>query len=121
MRAPVKIFVFIIAAILLSGLIGWAIYDPDDLRHKTIGYSEEEQKAAWNNVEKTQNEVLHELDARKLEAEIRLVELRRGEAAASRYRMCHTYPPTTKQHQLECERLDKQVRHDDAEADKHPW
>jgi hypothetical protein len=41
-----KTFVLITAAILLAGLIGWAVYDPDDLLHKTIGYSDEEQKAA---------------------------------------------------------------------------
>jgi hypothetical protein len=116
-----KTFVLITAAILLAGLIGWAVYDPDDLLHKTIGYSDEEQKAAWDKVDKTQSEVLQSIEARKLEAGIRFVELKHGEAAASRYRMCHTYPPTTKQHQLECERLDKQFRRDEAEADKHPW
>jgi hypothetical protein len=64
--------------------------------------------------ERMQNNLTRELDAELLEQKVKLMELRRGPAAAATYRMCHTYPPTTKQHELECKRLDAQFRRDEA-------
>ena len=55
-----------------------------------------------------------EQKARLLESQIRFIRFRQGEAAAARYRQCHTSPPTTKRDQLECQRLDQQVARYDA-------
>lgn len=62
-----------------------------------------------------------DLDAELLAEDVKLVTLRHGEAAGRTYDLCHTFPPTTKAHKLECERLDKQKARDDANAEKHPW
>jgi hypothetical protein len=67
-------------------------------------------------------EVNHDLDQRLLDAKKRLVELRYGEATAAKYELCHKYPPTTKQHQLECKKLDDRLARDDARHEKkNPW
>jgi hypothetical protein len=118
---PMKLVLQISAAALVVGLIGWGVSDPTGFRHKFWGYSQEEQKAAWQEVDDTIDRSKRELDERLLEAKIRTVELRYGDAAASKYRLCHTYPPETKQHQLECKRLDDQLARDDAKDAKHPW
>ena len=74
------------------------------------GPSKEEIDAKWEKVRQQQQaEWDREQKARLLEWQIRVIRLRRGEAAAARYRLCHTYPPTAKQDQLECKQLDEQV------------
>jgi hypothetical protein len=116
-----KLIVKIAVGILLAMLIGWAVHDPDDFRHKFWGYSQEEINKSIQNSDDTAAQVKGEMDAQLLESTIHLIELRYGETAASRYRLCHTYPPTTKQHQLECKRLDDRLARDDAKREKHPW
>jgi hypothetical protein len=116
-----KNLMIITVAVVLAGLFGWAVYDSADLRHKTIGYSEHEIHNSELELQTAIAKSNRDLDERLLEADIRLVELWYGPAAASRYRLSHTYPPTTKQHQLQCERLDKQFRSDSAKPDKDPW
>jgi len=88
----------------------------------------------WQNAEKaersaqalralgdTSARIRQQNEAQLLEAQTRLVSLRRGEAAAATYHLCHTHPPTTKEHQAECRRLDAQLAQDEANDAKHPW
>jgi hypothetical protein len=79
------------------------------------GPSKEEIDAKWEKVRQQQQaEWDREQKARLLESQIRFIRFRQGEAAAARYRQCHTTPPTTQQDQLECKRLDEQVARYDA-------
>ena len=65
---------------------------------------------AWDKArQQRQAEWDREQEARLFESQVRLVRLRRGEAAASKYRVCHVYPPKTKQDQVECRHLDEVV------------
>jgi hypothetical protein len=117
----VKLILQITAAVLVAALVFWWISDPDGFRHKLWGYSAEEQKAAWQEVDNTVARSKREMDERLLEARVHLIEMRHGEASASTYRLCHTNPPQTKQHQEECKRLDAQVARDEARDNKNPW
>src|SRR5437879_5908238 len=113
--SPMKLFVVVTAAILCAGLIGWAVYDPDDLRHKTVGYSEKEitrsqqefETAIAQTVGHPLNETKAQADARDLEYQIEAIEALYGTKTASAYRVCHTSTPKTKQDQLKCKRLDE--------------
>ena len=116
-----KLVLAVTAGILIAALIGWWVADPDGFRHKLWGYSQEETNKSWQDVHNTQDRVLRQLEAETLESTIHIVEMRYGEAAASKYRLCHTYPPKTKQHQLECKRLDDRVARNAARDTKHPW
>ena len=79
------------------------------------GPSKEEIDTKWEKVRQQQQARWdREQKARLLESQIRFIRFRRGEAAAARYRQCHTYPPRTKQDQLECKQLDEQVARYDA-------
>ena len=60
-------------------------------------------------------------DAELVEARAHMAELRYGDAAGSLYRLCHKYPPTTKEHQQKCKALDDRMARDDAKDAKHPW
>jgi DNA-binding transcriptional regulator YbjK len=115
----VKQTLFIAAGVLLAGVIGWAVADPDGLRHATVGYSDTEQKQAWKQVEQTQAQVLRHLEERTLEAEIRLAETRYGEGRL--YRLCHESAPTAKQNKARCQQLNDKMTRADAEYAKHPW
>jgi hypothetical protein len=117
----VKLVLQIAAGALLTALIVWWVADPDGFRHKLWGSSQAEIDQAWQEVDNTIAQSKREMDERLLEAKIHTVELRYGDAAASRYRLCHTYPPEAKQHQLECKRLDDRVARDDARDAKNPW
>ena len=44
-----KLVVQIVAALLISGLIGWAAYNPTDLRHKAFGTTREENDKIWRD------------------------------------------------------------------------
>jgi len=120
-----KLILIIAAGALLAGMIGWAAYDTDGFRHSLWGYSQAEQKKAWAEYQTTVARSNQRLDAELLESSTRVVTLRHGEAAGSKYRKCHSEPPTTKAHKAECERLDKQKAREDAqfeaEQKKHPW
>jgi hypothetical protein len=120
-ESPMKLILIIAAGVLLATMVGWAIYDSEGFRHATVGYSQDEQNRAAQQLQTAILESTRSLDADLLEAEVKLVTLRHGESTGARYRMCHTYPPTTKAHKLECERLDKQKARDDANDTKHPW
>jgi len=79
------------------------------------GPSKEEIAAKWEKARQQQQAQWdQEQKARLLESQIRFVRFRLGEAAADRYRQCHTYTPATKQDQLECKQLDEQVARYDA-------
>src|SRR5437660_11587374 len=99
--SPMKLFAVITAAILCAGLIGWAVYDPDDLRHKTIGYSQQEINNSWKHVEEVEaqvlghpvNETKAQADARDLAYQIEAIEGLYGKKTAEAYRICHTSTP----------------------------
>jgi hypothetical protein len=79
------------------------------------GPSKEEIAAKWEKARQQQQAQWdREQKALLLESQIRFIRFRLGEAAADRYRQCHTYPPATKQDQLECKQLDEQVARYDA-------
>jgi hypothetical protein len=78
------------------------------------GPSKEEIAARSEKLRQQQAEWDREQKVRLLESQIRFIRFRQGEAAAARYRQCHTTPPTTQQDQLECKRLDEQVARYDA-------
>jgi len=44
-----KLILQIVAAILISGLIGWAAYNPTDLRNKALGTTPEENDKAFRD------------------------------------------------------------------------
>jgi hypothetical protein len=113
-----KLILSVGVGVLMAGLLIWWIADPDGFRHKVWGYSQAEKDEAWQKVQNTQDEVKHDLDAQILASNIRIVELRYGEAAAATYKLCHTYPPTTKQHRLECKKLDDRLARDEARDTK---
>ena len=110
-----KLFVVVTAAILCAGLIGWAVFDPTDLRHKTVGYSQQEINRSSLELQKVEaqilghpvNETKAQADARDLEYQIEAIEALYGTKTASAYRVCHTSTPKTKQDQLKCKRLDE--------------
>jgi hypothetical protein len=117
-----KFVLSIAVGVFIAGMLLWWMSDPDGFRHKLFGYSQSEIDQSWEKVRQQEAEVKHELDDRLLEAKTRTVELRYGEAAASKYNLCHKYPPTTKQHQLECQKLDDRLARDDARDEKkNPW
>ena len=117
-----KLVLSIVAGVLIAGLLIWWMADPDGFRHSLFGYSQTEIDQSWNKVRQTEAEIKNQLDERLLEAQIRHVELVYGEAAAAKYRLCHEYPPTTKQHQLECKKLDDRLARDEARDEKkNPW
>jgi hypothetical protein len=117
-----KLILSITAGVVIAAMLVWWISDPDGFRHKLWGYSQAEQDEAWENVHRTEDAVKRDLDAQLLAAKIRSVELRYGEAAAATYKLCHTSPPTTKQHQIECKKLDDRLARDEARDDKkNPW
>lgn len=117
-----KLVLSIAAGVFVAGMLIWWVSDPDGFRHKTIGYSQSEIDQSWDKVRTQEALVNRELDERLLEAKRRNVELRYGEAPAAKYELCHKYPPTTKQHQLECKKLDDQLARDDARDEKkNPW
>jgi hypothetical protein len=115
-----KVFFSIFAAILLASS-WWFASDPTGFRHTVFGYSNQERKAASEDVHRASAEFNRDLDKRLLDAQTRSVELRYGEAAASTYRLCHTNPPITNRHQLECKRLDEQKKRDDVAEPENPW
>jgi hypothetical protein len=63
---------------MLAGLFGWAVYDPEGLRHKTVGYSEHEINNSSLELQTAIAKSSHDLDVQLWEAQTRLVELRRG-------------------------------------------
>ncbi len=116
-----KLFFTIAAALLVVGLIGWATVDSTGFRHTFAGYSNEEIEQTKLKFDTTQAQIQNRLDERLLETKIRLVELVLGEAAAGKYEMCHKYPPTTKQHKADCQKLDERVAKIEAQQAKDPW
>jgi hypothetical protein len=84
---------------------------------------QEEQKRDLDEAKRKLDEdsarVTHQLDAQLLEAEVRLAETRFGQG--SLYRLCHEYPPTTKEHRRKCKALDDKMARADAQSVKHPW
>jgi hypothetical protein len=117
-----KLVLSIAAGVLIAGLLIWWMSDPNGFRHKLFGYSQSEIDQSWERVHAQEAEVHRELDERLLQAKIRHVELVYGEATAATYKLCHKWPPTTKQHQLECKKLDDRIARDDArDAKKNPW
>ena len=116
-----KLVLAIAAGVLIAALIGWLVSDPDGFRHKLWGYSKEEIDQSFQDVDRAAEQSRREIEARTFETEVQIVELRHGAAVAATYRLCHMHPPTTKQHQLECKRLDEHYKRDDAPDAKHPW
>ena len=116
-----KQFLVITASLLLVGAIGWAIHNPEGFRHRLFGYSKEEKKQASEAYDRSVKDSIDRVNAQTFELEVELVTRRHGEAAGTTYRLCHTRPPTTEEHQQECERIKKQKMKDDAESAKHPW
>jgi hypothetical protein len=117
-----KLVASIAAGGLIAGMLLWWMSDPYGFRHKLFGYSQAEINRSQMEFQTQVARVNRELDDRLLEAKKRNVELRYGEAAAAKYELCHKYPPTTKQHQLECKKLDDRLARDQARDEKkNPW
>ncbi len=116
-----KLILKITAAILLAGLIGWAVVDFTSFRHTFAGYNKEEIEQAQHEYDRTRAEVQRGLDRQILDLRAKRVDYHFGEAAGATYRLCHEHPPETKKHQQECKRLDDQLAVMDAADAKHPW
>ena len=117
-----KLILFLAAGVLLAAMLVRWIANPDGFRHNLWGYSQAEKDEAWEDVRRTKDAVKRDLDQQLLATKIRSVELRNGEAAAATYKLCHMYPPTTEQHQLECKKLDDRLARDEArDTKKKPW
>jgi hypothetical protein len=90
-----KLVLAIAGGTLLAGMLLWWMSDPDGFRHKVWGYSQEEIKADEDKLDRMQADLHPKLADELLDAETRSVELRYGDAAAAKYRLCHTQPPKT--------------------------
>lgn len=100
---------FLILCVLLLVV---AISHEEDRRHQ-------QADEAIRNLQAESARYTAETDARILELRAHLAEMRYGEGAL--YRLCHQYPPTTKEHQAKCKALDDRMARDDAKDAKHPW
>lgn len=116
-----KLILSIAAAILVAVAVGWSAVDYDGFRHTFAGYNQREIDHAQLELRTQISRSNRELDDRLLETQIRHVELTLGEAAASTYRLCHAYPPTTPQHKAKCKRIDDQLAKVEAEESRNPW
>jgi hypothetical protein len=105
---------FTVAAFVLIAIAGIKI---SDYRDET----ELRRKKAQDNYEQSVFESNRRLAVALLQAKIDFVRLKRGEAAALTYQLCHTSPPKTEKHRQQCRRLDEQVDSDEKEQAKHPW
>jgi hypothetical protein len=99
----------IVVGVILAIVAVWAVKNPDDLRHKTIGYSQEEKAEAWKRYGSAVAESTTRLDHDILETEIQLIRMTRGTGPAESYRYCHTDPPKNERERKSCAVLDKQV------------
>ena len=103
-----KSILFTAAGVLIAILTAWALYSPDDLRHKTVGYNDQEIAQAQAEYESTVASTTRELDRQVLETEIERIRLAYGNATALDYEVCHT-APTTAEHK-HCAALDKRLK-----------
>ena len=62
-----KQILYIAVGVLVAIVVVWAIENPDDLRHKTIGYSQEEKDEAWEKYHNAVSESTARLKAATLE------------------------------------------------------
>jgi len=108
MKAVIVVLLLVVAVI---GGIVW--YNNAEAENKR------KYEEAVRNLDETQESVSYELDRRLLESSVQLAETRFGQG--SLYRLCHEYPPTTKEHQRKCKALDDKMARADAADKKHPW
>lgn len=52
---------------------------------------------------------------------LQIMELHLGDLDFRIYKQCHADPPTTKEHQKLCERVENKLAAKQAEDKKHPW
>ena len=105
-----KQILYITVGVLVAIVVVWAIKNPADLRHKTIGYSQTEKDEARARYENAVAESTAGLEADTLESEVQLIRMTRGGGAAESYRYCHTHPPKNERERNSCAVLDNQVK-----------
>jgi hypothetical protein len=99
--------------LLVLLIVGLSVFVISSLVKWQAAEKAERSAEALRDLRDVEATVSRESSARLLESQTRLIRLRRGEAAASLYSLCHNSPPTTKAHQLECKRSDEQFARDE--------
>ena len=96
-----KWILILVGVLGLIGFIVWLnIQEANDKRKADEAMEEFKTQVA---------EVNRDLDKQILQQKLEYVRLTMGDVAASTYRLCHEFPPTQKENQIKCKKLDEQV------------
>ncbi len=110
--------------VLLIGFVIWAVVDYNGLRDSVRHFYRERPAAtAQQGADDLRAEAQRNLggsESQLIEQEAQSVETSLGKSAATRYRMCHTATPSTRQEKEQCEQLDARFRAEEAKRSKHP-
>lgn len=99
--------------VLIAVVVGlWALVESKK-------QSERDVERAWQKVQDDADRINASNKKAALEKTIEFVRLKFGDSEANRYKLCETYPPKLKKHQLECKALERKV--DRALADTPEW
>ena len=108
--------------VLLIGFVIWAVVDYNGLRDAVRHYYRGRTAVTAQGVDNLRAEAQRhaESESRLIELEAQSVATSLGKSAASRYRMCHTDPPSAGQAKEKCDQLDARLRAEEAKRGKHP-